>query len=88
MVTGKVTPVTWKEGAKPRAAPIVIDAEVLFEIVSDSVLVSPTTTVPKSKVPLPTPTAPAPFAPPAKPWHPLSINTATASTREIAKWRY
>src|SRR4029077_21253394 len=59
--------------------------DVLFEIVSGSVLLSPIATVPKSKMPLPTPTLPPPFEPPARPWHPVSSNSPPAITREVAK---
>lgn len=66
---------------------MVTEDEVLFEIVSDSVLLLPIGTVPKFRLPLPSPTVPAPFEPPARPWHPVSSNRPPAITKEMAKRR-
>ena len=64
---------------------MVTEADVLFDNVSDSVLLLPIATDPKFRLPLPTPTVPPPFEPPARLWHPVSSNRPPAMIREIAQ---
>src|SRR5271169_1618344 len=67
---------------------MVMADEVLFVIVSDSVLLVPTGTDPKFRLPLPSPTVPPPFEPEDRPWHPVSSNSPPATTKKMAKRRY
>ena len=64
---------------------MVMADEVLFVMVSGSVLLLPIGTDPKFRLPLPSPTVPAPPEPPATPWHPVSSNRPPAITRKMAK---
>ena len=56
--------------------------EVLFVIVSGSVLLLPIGTDPKFRLPLPSSTEPTLFEPPARPWHPVSSNRPLAINEE------
>ncbi len=62
--------------------------EVLLVSASGSVLLLPTATVPKFKVPLVTPTLPPLFEPPDRFWHPMSSNRPLAITKHAARRRY
>jgi len=66
---------------------MVMADEVLFEIVSESVLVLPITTWPKFSVAFPTPTVPVPFWPPSRPWHPVSVSVLPVMISAQAKSR-
>ena len=68
---------------------MVMEDEVLFVIVSGSVLLVPVGTDPKLKLLLPRATvlAPVPVEPPIRPWHAASSNRLPAITKEMAKRR-
>ena len=86
--SGGVMPVTWKSEPNPRIELMVTEDEVLFEIVSDSVLLLPIGTVPKFRLPLPSTTVPVPFEPPARLWQPVSSNKPPVITKKMAKRQY
>src|SRR5208282_3260593 len=64
---------------------MVTEDEVLFVMVSGSVLLLPMGTDPKFRLPLPSPTVPVPVEPPARPWHPVSSNRLPATTKKMTK---
>jgi hypothetical protein len=66
---------------------MVTEDEVLFVMVSGSVLLLPMGTDPKFRLPLPSPTVPVPVEPPASPWHAVSSNRPPATTKKMTKPR-
>ena len=68
---------------------MVTEDEVLFVIVSGSVLLLPIATDPKFRLLLPSPTVPGPepVGPPVMPWHPVNSNSPPAITRKMARRR-
>src|SRR5271163_1135046 len=86
-VSGRVIPVTVNSEFKPEMALIVTGDVVLLEMVSERVLVLPMTTVPKFRLPFPTPTPLALLEPPDRPWHPVSSKRAPTTKREVARVR-
>ena len=84
-VNGTAMPVTWNPEPAPRIALMVTEEAVLLVIVSGIDLVLPTGTEPKLRLPLPSPTVPAPVEPPVSAWHPVSSNRPPVITREMTK---